>query len=181
MFGEPAEIEDHAGGGNYVRPNYEGGGSTNTYPFQIWRYRHIDGVGDDVEIRVRRSILDGPLQDGYGSVGKGHAPQRGRNGQTLGERLGQTKRATGPGYIPVSTASPPRWPGTVCVPRICHSTHAAVLQPAEASRGPAQGSADHRGDPCHLQYLPFRYALTYIRADSERVFVPITLEVETRD
>jgi GWxTD domain-containing protein len=49
-WGKPDEIEAHPSGGNYDRPSYEGGGSTTTYPFEIWFYRHLDGPGDGVEI-----------------------------------------------------------------------------------------------------------------------------------
>jgi len=45
VYGPPDEIEDHPGGGHYVRPD---GSETMTYPFQQWRYRHIVGVGDKV-------------------------------------------------------------------------------------------------------------------------------------
>lgn len=49
-YGPPDEIEDHSSGGFYQRPAVEGGGETSTYPFQQWRYRHIDGVGDNIII-----------------------------------------------------------------------------------------------------------------------------------
>ena len=49
-FGKPDSIESHPSGGSYDRPSYEGGGSTSTYPFEIWFYRHLDDVGDGIEI-----------------------------------------------------------------------------------------------------------------------------------
>jgi GWxTD domain-containing protein len=49
-FGKPDEIESHPSGGSYDRPSYEGGGSTTTYPFELWWYRYIEGIGSDVEI-----------------------------------------------------------------------------------------------------------------------------------
>jgi GWxTD domain-containing protein len=49
-WGKPDEIESHPTGGAYDRPSYEGGGSTTTYPFETWFYRHLDGVGDGIEI-----------------------------------------------------------------------------------------------------------------------------------
>jgi GWxTD domain-containing protein len=49
-FGKPDSIESHPSGGSYDRPSYEGGGTTTTYPFEIWFYRHLDGVGDGLEI-----------------------------------------------------------------------------------------------------------------------------------
>ncbi|MBL8192142.1 MAG: GWxTD domain-containing protein, partial [Acidobacteria bacterium] len=50
MFGPPHQKESHPSGGSYDRPIWEGGGSTSTYPFEIWWYRYIEGVGSDVEI-----------------------------------------------------------------------------------------------------------------------------------
>jgi GWxTD domain-containing protein len=49
-WGKPDSVESHPSGGMYDRPSYEGGGSTTTYPFEVWFYRHLDGVGDGIEI-----------------------------------------------------------------------------------------------------------------------------------
>src|SRR3954451_13793791 len=49
-WGKPDEVESHPSGGSYDRPSYEGGGSTTTYPFEVWFYRHLDGPGDGIEI-----------------------------------------------------------------------------------------------------------------------------------
>ncbi|MBX3294966.1 MAG: GWxTD domain-containing protein [Acidobacteria bacterium] len=49
-WGKPDSIESRPSGGAYDRPAYEGGGTTTTYPFEVWFYRHLDGVGDGIEI-----------------------------------------------------------------------------------------------------------------------------------
>jgi GWxTD domain-containing protein len=49
-WGKPDEIESHPRGGSYNRPSDEGGGTTDTFPFEKWWYRHIDGVGDNIQI-----------------------------------------------------------------------------------------------------------------------------------
>jgi GWxTD domain-containing protein len=49
-FGKPNELETHPTGGPYERPSYQGGGSTVTYPFEVWFYRYIEGVGSGIEI-----------------------------------------------------------------------------------------------------------------------------------
>ncbi|MGH9943756.1 MAG: GWxTD domain-containing protein [Pyrinomonadaceae bacterium] len=49
-FGKADEVESHPSGGSYDRPSYHGGGSTTTYPFEVWFYRYIEGVGSGVEI-----------------------------------------------------------------------------------------------------------------------------------
>jgi GWxTD domain-containing protein len=50
MWGKPDEIESHPRGGSYKRQSDESGGTTDTFPFEKWRYRHIYGVGDDIEV-----------------------------------------------------------------------------------------------------------------------------------
>ena len=47
-WGPPDDIESHPSGGAYYRPIEEGGGSTSTYAFEIWRYRYLEGVGQEV-------------------------------------------------------------------------------------------------------------------------------------
>src|SRR5437867_11179759 len=48
LYGKPDEIESHPSGGTYNRPFEEGGGTTSTFPFEIWRYRYIEGIGNEV-------------------------------------------------------------------------------------------------------------------------------------
>ncbi len=50
MYGAPDGKEAHPAGGVYSREFWDGGGQSFVYPFERWRYRHIDGIGDDVEI-----------------------------------------------------------------------------------------------------------------------------------
>ncbi len=49
-FGKPDDIEAHPSGGNYERPMEEGGGSTSTFPFEIWHYRYLEGIGENIDI-----------------------------------------------------------------------------------------------------------------------------------
>ena len=49
-FGKPDSIESHPAGGYYDRPAWEGGGSTSTYPFEKWFYRHIPNVRNGIEL-----------------------------------------------------------------------------------------------------------------------------------
>jgi GWxTD domain-containing protein len=50
IWGSPDEIESHPTGGTYDRPMQQGGGSSNAYPWELWRYRHLEGVGENIEI-----------------------------------------------------------------------------------------------------------------------------------
>jgi GWxTD domain-containing protein len=49
-FGPADEREEHPTGGPGVRPIEEGGGQTTFFPYEKWRYRYLDGVGQDVNI-----------------------------------------------------------------------------------------------------------------------------------
>jgi GWxTD domain-containing protein len=61
-YGPPDEIEDHSSGGFYERPPEEGGGETSTYPFQQWRYRYIDGIGNNVIIEFVDPTMSGEFR-----------------------------------------------------------------------------------------------------------------------
>jgi GWxTD domain-containing protein len=59
IWGPPDEIESHPSGGSYDRPPEEGGGSTSTYPFEKWRYRYLEGIGNDVNLEFVDPTMTG--------------------------------------------------------------------------------------------------------------------------
>src|SRR5882762_6561439 len=50
IWGPADEIDSHPTGGTYDRPMDEGGGSTTTYPWETWRYRYLEGLGNNIII-----------------------------------------------------------------------------------------------------------------------------------
>ncbi|MCX6633235.1 MAG: GWxTD domain-containing protein [Candidatus Solibacter sp.] len=58
-YGPPDEKETHPSGGAYQRTAQEGGGTTSTFPFEKWRYRHIEGVGANVVIEFVDPTMTG--------------------------------------------------------------------------------------------------------------------------
>ncbi|MGZ4846058.1 MAG: GWxTD domain-containing protein [Candidatus Angelobacter sp.] len=50
MYGPPTSIDSHPMGGPYQRSAEEGGGQTSTFPFEVWRYRYLEGIGQEIEI-----------------------------------------------------------------------------------------------------------------------------------
>jgi GWxTD domain-containing protein len=58
-YGAADEIESHPSGGSYQRPIAEGGGQTSTYPFETWRYRHLDGLGSSIVIEFVDPTMSG--------------------------------------------------------------------------------------------------------------------------
>jgi GWxTD domain-containing protein len=49
-YGKPDSIDSHPSGGSYERPMEEGGGNTATFPFEIWHYRYLEGIGDNIDL-----------------------------------------------------------------------------------------------------------------------------------
>ena len=58
-YGEPDRQERHPTGGHYLRSFEEGGGSTSTYPYELWKYRYLDGIGQDIELEFVDPSLTG--------------------------------------------------------------------------------------------------------------------------
>src|SRR5215475_13917917 len=50
IWGPADEVDSHPTGGMYDRPMEEGGGSTTTYPWEKWRYRYLEGMGNNIEL-----------------------------------------------------------------------------------------------------------------------------------
>src|SRR6266403_226732 len=50
MWGPADEVESHPSGGTYDRPMEEGGGSTTTYPWETWRWRYLEDIGENIII-----------------------------------------------------------------------------------------------------------------------------------
>lgn len=48
LNGPPDEIVSHPSSGTYYRPTAEGRGVTNTFPFETWRYRTVNGKPENV-------------------------------------------------------------------------------------------------------------------------------------
>ncbi len=92
MYGKPDERETHPTGGGYERPSYHGGGSTTTYPFEIWFYRYLPGVGSGVEIEFVDPTGTGEYRIARNPDEKDamlHVPGA---GLTLSEQLGLTSK-----------------------------------------------------------------------------------------
>ncbi len=93
MFGPPDEKESHPSGGSYDRPTWEGGGSTSTYPFEIWWYRYIEGVGSDVEVEFVDPSGSGEYRIARNAWEKDALLYVPNAGLTLAEQLGLSSKA----------------------------------------------------------------------------------------
>ncbi|MGC1368202.1 MAG: GWxTD domain-containing protein [Candidatus Acidiferrum sp.] len=50
MWGPADEVDSHPMGGTWDRPMEDGGGSTTTYPWETWRWRYLEGIGENIEL-----------------------------------------------------------------------------------------------------------------------------------
>src|SRR3954468_296823 len=62
VFGAPDSIDSHPSGGTYDRPQEEGGGNTSTFPFEIWRYRYLEGIGQEIELEFVDDCMCGKYE-----------------------------------------------------------------------------------------------------------------------
>ncbi len=92
-FGKPDSIDSHPSGGNYERPTEEGGGSTSTFPFEVWHYRYLEGIGDNIDIEFVDTCMCGDYHmtiDRSEKDALKHVPGA---GETMYEQMGQAKKA----------------------------------------------------------------------------------------
>ena len=59
MWGKPDSIDSHPSGGMYDRPQDEGGGETSTFPFEIWHYRYLPGIGENIDVEFVDTCMCG--------------------------------------------------------------------------------------------------------------------------
>jgi GWxTD domain-containing protein len=92
-FGKPDEVESHPNGGLYERPAYQGGGSTTTYPFEIWFYRYLPGVGSGIEIEFVDPTGSGEFRIARSPNEKDALAWIPGAGNTLAEQVGLADRS----------------------------------------------------------------------------------------
>lgn len=92
-YGPPDEIEAHPSGGQYQRPYDEGGGFTSTYPFEIWRYRWLEGIGSDILLEFVDPTMTGEYRLTMDPSEKDALLFVPGAGLTLSEQMGLTTKA----------------------------------------------------------------------------------------
>jgi GWxTD domain-containing protein len=92
-YGKPDNIDSHPSGGSYDRPMEEGGGNTSTFPFEIWHYRYIEGIGDNIDIEFVDTCMCGDYHMTIDRSEKDALKHTPGAGQTLYEQMGMAKQA----------------------------------------------------------------------------------------
>ncbi|MGI8835777.1 MAG: GWxTD domain-containing protein [Pyrinomonadaceae bacterium] len=175
MYGKPDERETHPAGGSYDRPSYEGGGNTTTYPFEVWFYRYLPGVGSGVEIEFVDPTGSGEYRIARSPNEKDALLNIPGAGLTLSEQLGLTSKAE-------------RIHGGVGVPNYQREqdnpfTRLQLL--ADLQRPPQikfndLASAVNTG-VIEENPLNFDVRVDFYRQSDERVITAITIQTENKD
>ncbi len=177
MFGKPDGRETHPMGGSYNRPTWEGGGSTTTYPFEVWFYRYLPGVGSGIEIEFVDPTGSGEYRIARNPYEKDallHVPGA---GLTLAEELGlsdKSDRITGLGGL-----------GNQQYMREQDSPFSRLQLLADLSRPPQVkfndlATAVNTG-VVEENPLNFDLRIDYFRQSDERVITAFTVQAENRD
>ncbi len=179
IHGEPVEIERHPTGGMYDRPHYEGGGSTATYAFEIWRYRHIEGIGLNVELEFVDPGGTGEYRLALMPDEKDALLHIDGVGLTLAESLGMATKSQRPRFSPGNT-NYPMMGGRIQDdnPFIRYENYANVMkaQPVKYKDLKEIVEIDVRYDE-----LPFLVRPDYIQLNENQFLVPVTIEVANQD
>src|SRR5438552_2222135 len=94
VFGKADEVDSHPSGGTYERPMEEGGGETSTFPFEDWRYRYIEGIGQEVIIEFVDTCMCGDYHMTMDRSEKDALLMTPNAGLTLYEQMGMSSKAS---------------------------------------------------------------------------------------
>jgi GWxTD domain-containing protein len=180
-YGKPAEIESHPSGGTYNREIWEGGGTTSTFPFERWRYRHIDGIGDDIEIEFVDKSMSGEYRMAMSPDEKDALLMVPGAGLTWAEEMGMSKKEDRPYFNPSAANDPTASGGYM---RAKDMPFARMEQYFNLQRPPQVKFEDLKSMvTTHVSYnnLPYEMRADYIRLSSDKVLVPITIELQNHD
>jgi len=174
MHGPPDEVQTHAMGGTYIREIEEGGGRTSTFPFEKWRYRNIEGMGNNIELEFVDSSMSGEYKLEFDPSAKDallHVPGVGlteyeeRNGLDKDSRLNRDFAVAGNLF------------GTGIRGK---NQFDLIQQFNDIQRPPEVKFKDLEAKvSAFISYniLPFNYRADYLKMTDDQVMVPITIQV----
>lgn len=181
-FGPPDSVEAHPAGGPYERPLYEGGGQTSTFPFEVWFYRHIDNVGDGIEIEFVDPTMSGEYRIARSPDEKDALLNVPNAGLTLLESMGLSDKSQRPAF---NGGQYSRSNGVFGQGRIQDQEFEKLELIHNLSRPPAVKYADlatHTSDPkIDFDVLPFSFRTDYLRVNDNSVVTSFTVQLEHQD
>lgn len=178
-YGPPDEIESHPSGGTYDRPIEEGGGSTSTYPFEDWRYRYIESIGQEVIIEFVDTCMCG---DYHMTIDRGekdallHTPNA---GLTLYEQMGMASKAdrfTGGGLETLGGGPMSSSNASKEFDRL--EQYAKLSAPPPVKFKDLEEVVSHK---INVNMMPFDVLTGFVKVTGDTVLVPVTIQMKNRD
>jgi GWxTD domain-containing protein len=177
IFGPADQITGNPAGGMYHRPPEEGGGTTSTFPFEIWRYRYLEGIGQEIEIEFVDKCMCGAFEMTMDRSEKDallHTPQ---GGMTWMEEMGLANKADRwQNYEKLGNSPFNRGQNTRIFDRL-------ELY-GKLSRPPAIKFKDLEEvvhSKIRYNLMPFDVRVDFVKVTADTVLVPITIQVKNRD
>ena len=179
VFGPPDEIDAHPSGGDYQRPLEEGGGETSTYPFEVWRYRYIEGLGShsqEVMIEFVDTCMCGDYHMTIDPNEKDALLYVPGAGLTMYEQMGlsqKSQRIAGIG----SNANP--LAGLTNTQQFDRLEQWAALQ--QAPKVKFKDLEEVVSHKISVNLMPFDIRTDYVKVTGDTVLTPVTVSVKNKD
>ena len=183
MWGAPDEIDSHPTGGNWDRPADQGGGSTTTYPWETWRYRHLDGegLGENVELEFVDPSSTGEYHITMDPSEKDALLRVPGAGLTLAESMGTADKSSrfsntdGTNMAENQTGEGAQSGNTNEFSRL--ELMASIMRPPPVKFKDLEALVTSR---LVRDQLKFDYRFDFLRITSDTVLVPITVQIPVR-
>jgi len=180
QYGPPDEIESHPSGGTYQRPMDEGGGSTSTYPFEDWRWRYIEGIGQEVIVEFVDTCQCGDYHMTMDRSEKDALLMVPNAGLTFSEEMGMTSkndRFTHAGLERLGLD--PGQQGAQSGKEFDRLEQFFKLQrPPQIKFKELDEIVTHK---IRYNLMPFDVRSDFVKVTSDTVLVPVTVQVQNKD
>jgi GWxTD domain-containing protein len=179
VFGKADEVESHPSGGTYERPMEEGGGETSTFPFETWRYRYIEGIGQEVIIEFVDTCMCGEYHMTMDRSEKDALLMTPNAGLTMWEQMGMANKAqrfTGGGMERLGLGPQSSMQQSKQFDRL---EQFAKLQAAPKVKFTDLEEAVN--SKVILNPMPFDVRVDFVKVTSDTVLVPIVIQMKNRD
>src|SRR5437868_4492907 len=179
MYGPADEVESHPSGGSYERPMDEGGGETSTYPFEDWRYRYLEGIGQEVIIEFVDTCMCGNYHMTMDRSEKDALLYTPNAGLTLYEQMGMSSKAnrfTGGGLERLGTSPFTQNQQSKQFDRL--EQFYKLQKPPAVKFKDLEEVVSHK---ISVNLMPFDVRTDFVRVTGNTVLVPITIQIKNRD
>jgi GWxTD domain-containing protein len=179
MYGPPDENESHPSGGTYERPIAEGGGETSTFPFEDWRYRYIEGIGQEVIIEFVDTCMCGDYHMTIDRSEKDALLYTPNAGLTLYEQMGMASKASrfsGGGLERLGAGPNSQDLSTKEFDRL--EQYAKLQAPPPVKFKDLEEIVNTK---IITNLMPFDVRSDFVKVTGDTVLVPITIQVKYRD